>query len=428
MTNNRQSQVDFLESLSRQVHPGLNIFLRYKIIIFFVVIGLASIFVWLNNYHSTAPIEYKVKDVIEGDLVMSVTATGATRPTNEVNIGVEISGTISDVFVDFNDSVKKGQLLARIDTSILSAQIDQAKASLQMANAARLEAEVTLNLREKELNRVLELKSSSSGALPSAQELDDKLAARDFAIASLKSAMAQEAQSQAQLSLKREEFKRTQIVAPIDGFVLSRLIEPGQTVTASLQTPELFVIAENLNDMELKIDVDEADISKIQYGQDASFTVDAYPDKTFKANIRQIRSSPNLRDSVVSYEVVLSVDNSELWLRPGMTATAFIYTNYIADALLVPNEALRFDPGDSREFEYNKNKSLASSLVPQIPTQQIAKQEKSDSNKRTIWSLDSGNIPYPIEIIIGASDGTLTEVISGEIKKDMPVVVEAITQ
>lgn len=424
MTNNRQSQEDILESLALEDTAGLNVFSRFKIIIFFIVIGLTAIFFWMNNYHPTTSIQYNVKKVIQGDLVISVIATGYTRPSNEVNVGIEISGTISNVLVDFNDTVEEGQLLASIDTSILSAQIDQAKASLRMANAAKLEAQITLNLREKELNRTIELKSSSAGNLATEQEIDEKLAARDFAIASLKSAEAQEAQSLAQLAIKKEEFKRTQIVAPIDGFVLSRLIEPGQTVAASLQTPELFVIAENLKEMELKIDVDEADISKIQYGQGASFTVDAYPDKTFIATIRQIRWSPNLRDSVVSYEVVLSVDNSEMLLRPGMTATALIHTNHITDALLVPNEALRFDPADSQELEHENSKSLTSSLVPQIPSQKIAKQDKTYSNKRTIWTLARDNVPYAIEVIIGASDGAFTEVKSGEIKKGMPVIVE----
>ena len=361
-----------------------------------------------------------------GDLSVSVTSTGTTQPSNEVSVGIEVSGTVSQVMVDFNEEVRAGQVLARLDTALLAAQVAQSKASLDSAVAQSEEAKATYTLSERELARLMALREASGGALPAAQELDNAEAALERARASLGTAGALFKQAQAQLSATRTELSKATIVSPIDGIVLSRNVDPGQTVAASLQTPELFVLAENLSEMELSIDIDEADVGTVSVGQSATFTVDAYPNEVFVARIDRVYFAPKIEAGVVTYEAILSVDNSDLRLRPGMTVTAVITTQEISNALLVPNAAFRFAPEAAMAQE---ERGLVGSLLPLPPggSMDVTNPEPG-SNKRTLWVVDADDQLQPVEVTIGSSDGNLTVVLGGDIEAGSRIVTEQVAQ
>ncbi|MGD2128846.1 MAG: efflux RND transporter periplasmic adaptor subunit, partial [Lysobacterales bacterium] len=249
-------------------------------------------------------VSFTTSTVSRGDMTVTVTATGRIQPRNEVSVGIEVSGTVAEVFVDHNDMVEKGQLLARLDTTILSARLAQSEASLQLAHASKREAEATLRQMESDYARLLKLRETSGGVLPSAQELETAKASRDRAAATIESAKAQIEQARAQLDVNRTEVVKAEVISPVRGVVLSRLVDPGQTVAASLQTPELFVIAEDLEEMELSIEIDEADVGQVREGQTAMFSVDAYPDEEFPAEITQLRYAPVSNTGVVTYEAI----------------------------------------------------------------------------------------------------------------------------
>lgn len=369
---------------------------------------------------------YVTTPALRADLTVTVTATGTTQPRNEVSVGIEVSGTIAEVFVDHNDAVVKGELLAGLDTTILSAQAAQADASLQLALATKEEAEATVLQTESELARMLKLRDASGGALPSEQDLDATRAAHDRAVASVKSAQAQVAQAEAQLAVKQTELAKAQVISPIDGIVLSRRVDPGQTVAATLQTPELFVIAEDLTEMELRIEIDEADVGQVRQGQPAVFTVDAYPDEEFVAEITQVRYAPISSAGVVTYEAILSVDNSDMRLRPGMTATAIITVQQIQDALLVPNAALRFSPNVDEESDGSDNRGITGALIPRIPRGSAAPASTSHSKQRVVWVLAGDEEPRQVTIGIGSTDGMLTQVLSGGLEEAVRVIVEEV--
>jgi len=256
-----------------------------------------------------------------------VTATGTLQPLEKVTVGAEVSGRIDAVLVDFNDRVTKGQVLAHINTDALRALALQAQAAVAQAQANLAKA-------ENDLRRAISLQGQG---FVSKSAYDIARAARDTAAATLKSARAQSEQAEANLG-------KADIKSPIDGIVLDRKIDPGQTVAASFQTPELFVIASDLKKLELKVDIDEADIGQTTVGQNAIFTVDAYPAGTFNAKVRELRNAAKTVQNVVTYQGVLSVDNSQGLLKPGMTATADITVKIVPNVLTIPNGALRFSP------------------------------------------------------------------------------------
>lgn len=366
--------------------------------------------------------EFTTRPVTQGDLTVTVTATGAIEPRNEVNVGIEVSGTVAEVLVDHNDTVEKGDVLARLDTSILEAQVAQSQASLNLARAARLEARATLEQMESELARLNHVRDLSGGEVPSEQQLVAAKASRDKAAASLASAEAQIYQSEAQLAVNTTQLQKAEVISPIRGVVLSRLVDPGQTVAATLQTPELFVIAEDLSEMELNIEIDEADVGQVREGQSATFTVDAYPEEAFPATITQVRYAPNSSEGVVTYEAILSVDNSDLRLRPGMTATAIITTERIDDTLLVPNEALRFAPR-LVSADAGESRGIMDALMPRPPR---ADEEPAMENgrDRQLWTLNAKGEPQPVSVRIGASDGASTQIIEGGLAAGDQVITE----
>jgi len=366
---------------------------------------------------------FTTASVERGNLTVIVTATGVLEPVNQVEVGTEISGTVKSVEVDFNDHVNVGQVLARLDTAQLEARARQAKAALDLAHSKVAEAQATVIETRNTNERMQQLAAKQ---LCSKEQCDAAKAAYSRALAALASARAQVTQAQAQLDSDSTALKKSVIRSPINGIVLQRQIEPGQTVAASLQTPVLFVLAESLAQMELHVAVDEADVGQVKEGQDSTFTVDAYPNKTFPAKIVQVRSAPKTVEGVVTYETVLSVDNSDLLLRPGMTATADITVNKLEDVLLVPNAALRFTPPKPDESK-GKSGGLVRQLVPHRPRHDRQPSELLKRGEQRVWVLRD-KIPVAVSIEVGATDGRDTEVLSNNLEPGQAVLVGTVSK
>ena len=334
-----------------------------------------------SMWHDDDPAIYRTELVAKGPLVSRVSATGALAPLTEVEVGTEVSGNVDAVYVDFNQPVMQGQVLARINTERIEASAEQARANLAFAEAQRSEAQAVVLQAEADLGRRKRVYQLSGGEVPSQSDLDAAQAAYDRAVARERSAAAQVDQAHAALDGHLSDLRRADVVSPIDGVVLDRRVETGQTVAAAFQTPVLFALAGDLRQMQLSVDVDEADVGVVREGQESSFTVDAHPDRSFHARVTEVRFAPRRVGGVVTYEAILDVDNGELRLRPGMTATAEIVVDRIDDALLVPNAALRFTPSSARRLqEEEASKGMVEGLIPRPTT--------SDSHRR--WQGASG--------------------------------------
>lgn len=396
--------------------------LRRSVVALLLVLAAgAGLWWWL--LHAPEPMRYVTAPARLGDLTVTVTATGTLQPVNQVDVGSELSGTIETVAADFNDRVRRGQVLARLNTDRLNAQVIQARANLQSAQAKVDEARATVLETRLRHERCEQL---AKRQLCSREDLDTARAARVRAEAGEASAKAQVAVAQAALDANQTDLAKAEIRSPIDGIVLRRQIEPGQTVAASLQTPVLFSLAENLAQMELQVAVDEADVGKVQDGQQATFTVDAYPNRSFPATISQVRFAPQTAEGVVSYETILDVDNRDLSLRPGMTATAEITVAQRHDVLLVPNAALRFTPPDATSKRPQRN--LLESLFRRGPRSGGAPKRKTgpgSPDQRRVWTLRDGS-PVAVTIRVGSSDGTVTEVTGGELKPGTELLTDAV--
>jgi HlyD family secretion protein len=384
---------------------------------------VAILFLWVvwSLSSSTGSVQYTTEPAARGGLTVIVTATGSLQPTNKVDISSELSGTVRKVFVDYNSIVTAGQTLAELDTDKLQATVDSSRAKLAAAKAKLAEAEATVDEKQSELSRKRELEAKK---YTSTQDLEAARAAYHRAVAVTASMRAEVGVADAQLKLDETNLAKAKIISPINGIVLTRNVEPGQTVASSLQAPVLFSIAEDLKQMELQVDVDEADVGKVKVGQAATFSVDAFPERRFPATIRDVRFASETVQGVVTYKAVLNVDNSELLLRPGMTATAEIKVTEITDALLIPNAALRYMPSAA---ETTTSPSLIRRLLPGPPQFRAPSQREETGSHRTVWVLRSGQ-PMPAKIIIGSSDGRHTEVQSGELKIGDLVIVDQTTQ
>ena len=387
-----------------------------------VVVTVLVVLQWFGNGNSQ-PVRYQTAEVTRGTLTVTVTATGTLEPVNQVEVGSEISGTIQTVLVDFNDRVKQGQALAILDTDQLRARVNQASAALALANARVKQAEATVLETKTKLRRARELEKSG---LCSAEECDAAQATFARAEADLVSAEAQVVGAQSSLEAEQTTLNKATIHSPINGIVLNRDVEPGQTVAASFQTPVLFILAEDLTQMELHVDVDEADIGQVKEGQNAEFTVDAYADRNFRATITEVHFASQTVEGVVTYETVLRVDNSDLLLRPGMTATADIMVKQIADVLLLPNAALRFTPPTQEERE-STGGGLVGSLLPRPPSPQKSRNEASTEKKQQqVWVLRDGQ-SIAIPVTTGSTDGIMTEVTGGDIAPGMALIVGSLS-
>lgn len=377
-------------------------------------VAVVAAFSWWMGSKDASP-RYLTEAVTQGVLQVEVTANGTLEAEQKVTIGSELSGIVENVLVDVNDPIKHGQVLIELDTAKLKASVEKAKAALASAQAAQKEAEATLNEANAKYKRLLNVRKLSGGKTPAQTELDEQAAVVARAQASLDTAGAQIQTAQAELETAQTDLTKAYISSPIDGVVLARSVEPGYAVAASLQAVELLTLASDLKTLELEIDVDEADVSVVQPGQKATFTVSAYPNKNFPATLTKVAYGPTESETnVVTYTAYLKVSNEELLLRPGMTATARIVTEKRDNALLVPNTALRFAPSVSA-----KGSSAVSSLMmgPPRSSNKVSKEVGgvTTQRKNTVWVLRDGSA-QEVDIITGASDGTRTEVVSGDLK------------
>ncbi len=379
--------------------------------------------VWLSR-GDTRTVQYKTEKAQRGDLTVTVTATGNLEPTNQVDVGSELSGIVKSVDADYNDRVKVGQVLAKLDTSKLDAQVLQMKASLQAAQAKVADAQATVLENKLKYQRC---KTLAQQQMCSSQDLDTAHAAYVRAQAQEESAKAMVSQARATLDAIETDLSKAVIRSPINGIVLKRTVEPGQTVAASLQAPVLFTLAEDLTKMELHVDVDEADVGKVKAGQEATFTVDAYPDRSFPAKISQVRYGSQTVQGVVTYETILNVDNSDLALRPGMTATADIVVKQVHDALLVANAALRFTPPTPPKKAASRGGGVFSRLFPR-PSRSTLKQRDgpiANAKEERVWVLKD-NALTPVTVSTGSTNGVMTEITAGKLEAGSAVVTDVL--
>jgi HlyD family secretion protein len=366
--------------------------------------------------------QYTTEPVQRGTISSKVDATGSLEPVDKVTVGAEISGRIDEVLVDFNDIVVKGQVLARINTDDLNARATQARATLANARANLLQAQATQSDAQRAFERSQSLRETG---FASSAAFDNAKAALDRANAQVAASRAQIEQQQAALTQAETNLSKAEIKSPIDGVVLERRVEPGQTVQASFNTPELFVIASDLKRMELQVYIDEADVAAVKIGQRATFTVDAYEEKTFQAQVIAVRTSPRILNNVVAYLATLSVDNSSGLLRPGLTATAEITTSTAVDVMHVPNGALRFEP-EAKPSGGGATVSIGGRGGPQIRSEgpKTEKKEPKSPDAGTVYVLDKAGDPEKREVRKGISDGVNTEIKSGNLKLGEQVITD----
>ncbi len=379
-------------------------------------VAVLAILVMVFSGGDGGPVGYKAEAVKRGPLSVKVTATGTLQPVDQVDVGAEVSGRVVEVKVDFNSAVKKGDVLAQIDTTQLEARRVQTEAQLAAAKAGVKEAEAAMSDAQRRLSRVRDLAKSRN---VSQQDLDTAQSTFDRAAASLEVAKAQVAIQEANLQVAVSDISKAVIRAPIDGIVLYRSVEEGQTVAASFQTPVLFTLASDINKLELLADIDEADVGQVQEGQGANFTVDAFPNRTFEAQIRSMRNAPKKSETtassqgVVVYQGELSVNNESGLLKPGMTATAEVTVKTVESALLVPNAALRFVPQSVAMKEATAESNAADA----------ANAPRDPSAGRVFVKGDDGQ-PVERKVKIGVTDGVTTEILEGEIKEGDEVLTD----
>jgi HlyD family secretion protein len=334
---------------------------------------------------------YRTEPVRRGDVQQTVTATGTVNPVTTVQVGTQVSGTIKALYVDFNSRVKKGQLIAQIDPAFYETQLAQAQANTDHADAALRDAERVLNQNKALYARNLVAKNDY-----------------DSAVTGYDSAKAQLAQAKAALQSAATNLSYTKIYSPVEGIVISRSVDVGQTVAASFQTPTLFTIAQDLTKMQIDTNVAESDIGVVQVGQEVDFTVDAYPDTTFEGKVWQKRQAPITVQNVVTYDVVVQVNNRDLRLMPGMTANVSIVIATRKDVLRIPNASLRFKPSERP-------------ATAPAPAASPGGEKKGPS----VWVLENGK-PKRVPIELGITDGTYTEVLSGGLQEGQQLIVEAL--
>jgi HlyD family secretion protein len=394
--------------------------------VLWAIAGLVAVVaVLMGSRGSTdAAVQYETLPAARGDLRVTVTATGTLEPTKKVSVGSEVSGTILQVLVDEDDHVTAGQVLARIDPAKLEAQARQLEAALEAAEARLLQAQATRDEAQQQLRRLEQVRAASGGKVPSELELNAQQATAKRAVADEASARASVSQARASLQALRTDLGKAVIHSPIDGVVLTRTAEIGATVAAQFQAPELFRIAEDLRRMELRVDVDEADVALVRDGEDATFTVDAYPGRTFQAKVQRVRQASATTDGVVTYEAVLVVDNSALLLRPGMTATAELTASRVKDALLVPNAALRFTPPAAQAAPSG---SFVRRLLPGPPMRRpAAAPAAANGRSQHVYVLKQSGALAPVAVEAGLTDGKLTQLVAGDVAPGTALVVDTI--
>jgi HlyD family secretion protein len=358
-----------------------------------------------------------------GDLTLTVSANGTLQPTRAVNVGSELSGTVRRVLVDVNDRVSAGQVLVELDTAKLNDQVQRSRASLAAAQAAQAQSAATVKESQATLARFEDVFQRSGGKVPSGAELDQARAAVDRALAAQASAQANVTVARTTVSTDETNLSKASVRSPIDGVVLSRSVDPGNAVAASLQAVTLFRVAENLAQLQLEVNVDEADVGAVKVGQKATFTVSAYPSRRYPASIDRVDFGSTKTDNVVTYVTTLDVDNSDLSLRPGMTASATIVATERNGVLLVPNTALRFNPTTASPTVGGTSMLSRMFSGPTRSGRKAAGTEARAPGKRQIWILKD-NQPVAMQVTTGISDGRNTEVSGDGVEAGLAVIVD----
>jgi HlyD family secretion protein len=377
--------------------------MKKKIVILSIItVAIAAVlfFYFRNNDKNTA---YKTEKISRGEIKSVVTATGTVNAVTTVSVGTQVSGTIKKLFVDYNSPVKKGQLLAQIDPATVQGQVDQARANLLSAQANLEKAGVAVIDAQRTFQRNKELFAQNFIAR---SEMDTAETNLYSAEAQQKVNQAQVEQAKASLKIAETNLQYTNIISPVNGTVISRNVDVGQTVAASFQTPTLFSIAQDLTKMQIDTNVDEADIGKVKVGQDVSFSVDAYPDTIFTGKVAVVRNAPITVSNVVTYDVVIRVDNPQLKLKPGMTANVSITIETRPDVLRIPNAALRFKPAQAKD----KSKTTP---------------DKQDMKGTKVWILEK-NQPKSVQVTLGLSDGNYTEISTDELKEGQEIITDSL--
>ena len=419
------TETDINEALG--LAPGKNRMKKYLYWAVALVLVLSVLGFWIGKQRAAAAntgMRYRTEAARTGDLNVTVTATGQLKPTHTVDVGSQVSGIMDEVLVQYNEHVKVGQVLARVNTQKLDAQVLQDKAQLQSARAKVEDAKVTVTETDAEYKRMLDARQrSTKNQIVSQHDVDTAKAAYDRAVVSVTTAEASVTQAEANLQIDETNVAFAVIKSPVDGIVLSRGVEPGQTIAASFQVATLFEIAEDLRKMRLEVNIDEADVGQVKEGQKVRFTVDAYPGRQFPGTITRLRYSSTTSNNVVTYLAEISVENDQLLLRPGMTATATITVQSLNNALLVPNHALRFLPSQTPEA----SGGMLGRLLPAPPGMNGNKQDDGSAalNRPRVWVVRN-NEPVAIPVSVGSTDGHFTEVKSGDVTPGMPLIVEAL--
>lgn len=363
---------------------------------------------------------YTTQEVTSGDISTSISANGTLSPTHEVSIGSVISGIVLEVLVDVNDKVSKGQVLAKIDSESIEQDLYRYEAQLESAKAQLKSAKVTLEEKRWQYNQLQDLFKKTKGKTPSKLDLQTAKTSYNAALSEVGLREANIKEIETAIRSTQVDLKNAHITTPIDGVVLSRSIEVGQSVAASFQAPEFFIIAESLEEMELNVSVSEADIGKVKVGQSVKFSVDSYPQKTFEALVDRVNfGASESTDNIVSYEARIYVSNQDLLLKPGMSATADIVTDSAKNALLIPSSALYFTPMTAKE-ESTKSSSKLSPFGMRPP--RIRGGGNKPQANSSVWVLENGK-PKEIEVKVGISDGISTQVFSDSIQAGMQVIV-----
>ncbi|MDD2734482.1 MAG: efflux RND transporter periplasmic adaptor subunit [Desulfuromonadaceae bacterium] len=389
------------------------------LVIILAISGVAGYF-----YYKQAPdISYKTAKIERGTIVSNVAATGNLSAVTTVQVGTQVSGTIQKLYVDFNSRVKKGQPIAEIDPSLFNASVEQsqgnylsAEANLQKAKVAVVDAERTFN-RNKQL---------LSGGIISQGDFDAGETALQSTKAAVKAAEGSVAQSRGSLMQAKTNLRYSVIRSPVDGVVISRAIDVGQTVAASFSTPTLFTIAQDLTKMQIEVSVDEADISRIQLQQKAGFTVDSYPEQTFRGKVIQIRSAPIITQNVVTYVVVVSVDNSDMKLKPGMTANVSIEVAKKDDVLKLPPAALRFKPKSKSDEPKEKSNSDRNGTSSQRPAGGKGGPGKGRERSLQVYLLVNGT-PVAVPVKTGIANNSSIELVESTLKEGDEVIIEQVS-
>lgn len=397
--------------------PRRSWLLSWKGLLLLSLLVIAAFLLWRFVASDAGPqVSYATVPVKRGQIILNATATGTLEPVNEVTVGSELTGMTLEVNADSNDRVKRNQQLARIEVRRLAQDIENSRAQLNSAKSKVLQVQATQKEAEAKLARLDELHRLSEGKAPAQADLVTARMTVARAKADVESAQASVNQVEAQLRGQESDLGKSVIRSPIDGVVLKRNLEPGQTVVSNFSAPELFVIAESLEQMKLKVAVAEADIARVKDGQKAVFNVDAWPDRVYEATVTKVSFGSAITNNVVTYETELVVANADLSLRPGMTATADIRVAEAEKVLLVPAAALRFDPGAAAKTSGGQSKgSLISRMIPGPPrraaakTVDIAPAVSTEPGQARVWVLREG-IPESVEVTTGLSDGRSVEI------------------